>query len=90
MPIDYTTIEVAQELGVSPITIRSSIYRKQLTAQQRGRDWFIISTCVRGIGASALLMKDIKRYTLAASFGSLYVDRRVHHSRRGTGRLGCA
>ena len=41
MPIDYTTIEAAQELGVSPITVRSLIYRKQLGARRRGRDWFI-------------------------------------------------
>jgi excisionase family DNA binding protein len=41
MPIDYTTIEGAQELGISPITVRSLIHRKQLNAQRRGRDWFI-------------------------------------------------
>jgi len=41
MQTDYTTIEAAQELGVSPTTVRSLIYRKQLSAQRRGRDWFI-------------------------------------------------
>jgi excisionase family DNA binding protein len=41
MVTDYTTIEAAQELGISPITVRSLIYRKQLNAQRRGRDWFI-------------------------------------------------
>jgi len=38
---DYTTIEAAHVLGISPITVRSLIYREQLTAQRRGRDWFI-------------------------------------------------
>jgi excisionase family DNA binding protein len=41
MPTDYTTIEAAQILGISPITVRAQIYRKQLNAQRRGRDWFI-------------------------------------------------
>ena len=41
MPTDYTTIEAAQILGISPITVRAQIYRKQLDAQRRGRDWFI-------------------------------------------------
>ena len=41
MPIDYTTMEVAQILGVRPVTVRALIYRKQLSAQRRGRDWFI-------------------------------------------------
>jgi excisionase family DNA binding protein len=41
MSTDYTTIEAAQALGISPITVRSLIYRKQIIAQRRGRDWFI-------------------------------------------------
>jgi hypothetical protein len=41
MPSDYTTIEVAQILSISPITVRSLIYRKQRDARRRGRDWFI-------------------------------------------------
>lgn len=38
---DYTTVEAAQELGISPITVRSLICRKQLNAHRHGRDWFI-------------------------------------------------
>jgi hypothetical protein len=33
MPIDDTTIDSAQILGISPITVRAQIYRKQLNAQ---------------------------------------------------------
>jgi excisionase family DNA binding protein len=41
MMSDYTTSEAARILGISPITVRAQIYRKQLAAHRHGRDWFI-------------------------------------------------